>query len=219
MPYSAEQFFAVFNQYNSDLKIYVAFFYLLAFLVLWGIFSRKKFALNLSLAMLACLWLWMGIVYQIFYFSKINPMAKVFGAFFILQGFIWMYAMKARWFQFTNDKTSIQFFVSLFFIAYALLIYPILGMLMGHGFPSGPVFSLPCPSTIFTFGIVLLLTGKGKHFLAIMTIPVLWSVIGTTAAFFFGVREDYLLAVSALGASILLVSQVRNQKGGGTFDV
>jgi hypothetical protein len=45
-------------------------------------------------------------------------------------------------------------------IAYAVVIYNALGYVLGHSWPNLPVFGVaPCPTTIFTFGMLLLATG------------------------------------------------------------
>lgn len=52
-----------------------------------GTWSSSIISLILSL-----LWLWMGVVYHFLFFSKINQAAWLFGALFILQSLIFVYA-------------------------------------------------------------------------------------------------------------------------------
>jgi hypothetical protein len=40
-------------------------------------------------------------------------------------------------------------------VVFALVLYPVIGYTFGHIYPSSPTFGLPCPTTIFTFGIFL----------------------------------------------------------------
>ena len=94
------------------------------------------------------------------------------------------------------------------FILYALLIYPILGYFLGHGYPYAPTFGVPCPTTIFTFGLLLWTERKFPKYLLI--IPVLWSFIGFSAAFQWGVWEDLMLLVSALVATAMMFNFVRS---------
>jgi len=61
------------------------------------------------------------------------------------------------------------------FILYALLIYELLGYAAGHGLMKGPLFGVaPCPTTIFTIGMLLLEQGTLVVWLAI--IPIVWSL-------------------------------------------
>ena len=92
-------------------------------------------------------------------------------------------------------------------ILYALIVYPFLGYFLGHRYPYSPTFGLPCPTTIFTFGI--LLTANRKVPVLVLIIPVIWSVIGFFAAISFGILEDTGLLVSGILAAILIL---RNNK-------
>jgi hypothetical protein len=89
-------------------------------------------------------------------------------------------------------------------IVYAMLVYPILGTLLGHGYPRSPSFGVaPCPTTIFSFGLLLLTTAKVPK--SVLVIPFLWSLLGFTASYLRGVREDIgLVVASALSEGLLL---------------
>ena len=76
------------------------------------------------------------------------------------------------------------------FIVYALLIYELLGCWAGHGLMAGPLFGVaPCPTTIFTIGMLLLARGGWVVWLSI--IPLLWSLVGLAAALQLGIPEDF----------------------------
>ena len=88
-------------------------------------------------------------------------------------------------------------------IFYAFLIYPILGMRAGHGLMAGPMFGVaPCPTTIFTIGLLLLARGKWVPWLSI--IPILWSLVGLAAALQLGIPEDFGLPVAGVLLAIML---------------
>src|SRR5690606_12810356 len=88
------------------------------------------------------------------------------------------------------------------FILYAAVLYPLLNMLLGHGYPRGPSFGVtPCPLVIFTFG--LLLFSKYRLNLALFVIPTLWAVIGGSAAWLLNVLPDLALPMAAALALVL----------------
>jgi hypothetical protein len=89
------------------------------------------------------------------------------------------------------------------FLAYALVVYPVLGYLLGHSYPSSPTFGAPCPTTIFTFGM-LLWTNKRVR-LVVFAIPFLWSLFGFSAALKLGIYEDVGLLLAGLVGAFLLV--------------
>jgi hypothetical protein len=59
----------------------------------------------------------------------------------------------------------------------------------------------PCPTTIFTFG-VLLLSARPLPAL-LLVIPLAWAAIGGSAAVLLGVREDLTLTAAAAIAVML----------------
>jgi hypothetical protein len=85
-----------------------------------------------------------------------------------------------------------------------MLVYPLLGTLLGHGYPRSPSFGVaPCPTTIFSFGLLLLTSAKVPR--SVLVIPFLWSLLGFTAALLLGVREDSgLLVAGVLSVALLL---------------
>ena len=95
-------------------------------------------------------------------------------------------------------------------LLYSLLIYPILGYFLGHVYPYSPTFGAPCPTTIFTFGLLLWTDGKFPKYLLI--IPVIWSIVGFSAAFQWGVLEDIMLLISALVATAMIFYRNKVEK-------
>jgi hypothetical protein len=84
----------------------------------------------------------------------------------------------------------------------------VLGQLSGHSYPYSPTFGLPCPTTIFTFGILLF--ADKKFNILLLLIPLIWSVIGFGAALNFSVFEDYGLLIAGITGFLLLM--VYNKK-------
>jgi Family of unknown function (DUF6064) len=79
----------------------------------------------------------------------------------------------------------------------------LLGYALGQTFPGSPTFGTPCPTTIFTFG--LLLWADKKVPLSLLIIPVLWSIVGTLAALNFGIKEDFgLLVAGTIGTTFII---------------
>ena len=64
---------------------------------------------------------------------------------------------------------------------------------------------LPCPSTIFSFGLFMLSSNKFPKILLI--IPSLWALVGLSAAINIGVYQDVMILIAALAANIFLISR------------
>ena len=77
-----------------------------------------------------------------------------------------------RQLRFGADPTG---WVGLAFALFALVAYPLLAWLAGHGWPRAAMFGVAAtPMTIFTFGVLLMLEGRAAVLLAI--IPLLWAL-------------------------------------------
>ncbi len=206
-PFTLEQFLDVFKNYNKALFPMQWFFYFLGFSIIYFVLKSNSKSDKIISLLLAFLWLWMGVVYHIIFFTAINKAAYLFGGLFIIQGILFLllgvFKNKIS-FQFQKDKYGIT---GLVFVLFALIIYPIAGYFFGHIYPSSPTFGLPCPTTIFTFGLLLMNIKKCP--ITILIIPFIWSVIGFMAAFQFGILEDTGLIVASLVAISLLIYRNR----------
>jgi hypothetical protein len=69
-----------------------------------------------------------------------------------------------------------------------------------------PTFGLPCPTTLFTLGMLAFL--KPPRPVAMFVVPLLWTLVGAQAALAFGVLEDFGLLVAGI-AGLWLVFQGR----------
>lgn len=203
MPFTQEQFISVFFSYNTSVWPMQVFLNLLAIISLFLIIKKFSIADKFVNSVLTFLWLWMGIVYHIIYFSEINPAANIFAILFIAQAILFLFfgVLKDK-LTYTASNSYLSF-IGFLFILFALFIYPFLGLLFNHTYPSSPTFGLPCPTTIFTFGILLFSKKKIPFYLFI--IPLLWSLIGFTAALNLGIYEDTGLLAAGLIGSILIL--------------
>ena len=210
IPFSTEDFLNVFGRYNSDIWPIQFVFYVFAIIVLFVLFanhSKKDTIINVALSFF---WLWMGIVYHIMYFSGINPVAMAFGAVFIIQGFIFAYfGTFKRQLQYNRAKTVFSLLGTIL-VLYGLVVYPILSFSLGHIYPKMPTFGLPCPTTIFTFGILLFSVYRLSWY--IYAIPLLWSVIGVSAAIELSITEDFALGITGAVALAAFVAKVQSRR-------
>jgi len=210
VPFSLGDFLNVFKSYNQTIFPLQIVFYFIAFLSIYFLFTGNKNLNKIISITLSFFWLWMGIVYHIIFFSTINKAAYIFGAFFIIQGIMFAGCGLIRKKLSFGYSKNIYNYIGIVFLLYALIIYPVLGYNLGHSYPYSPTFGLPCPTTIFTFGI-LLFTNK-KMPLHLLIIPLLWSVIGFNAALTLTIYEDTGLLIAGVTAFTLLLISNKNFK-------
>jgi hypothetical protein len=210
IPFTQEQFLNVFAQYNGAVFPLQIIFAVLGVAALGLAIKKSPESDRIIFLILSFFWFWTGIVYHILFFSSINPLAYVFGVLFVVEGALLLYSgvmKKQAGFSLTHNKYALT---GLLLIVYAMVSYPLIGTFLGHGYPRLPTFGLPCPTTIFTFGIFLMSDKKFPLFL--LVIPLTWSVIGFFAAMSLGISEDYMLLVAGVAGTALLVK--KNRKAG-----
>ena len=206
-PFTQEQFLTIFTQYNLAVFPLQIVFIILGIVALWFVVKKSPISDRIILLILIIFWFWMGIVYHILFFSSINPLAYAFGVLFIIEACLLIYLgiiKKQVEFSLTKDRYTL---IGLIFIVYAMIIYPVIGTVAGHGYPRLPTFGLPCPTTIFTFGLFLM--SDKKFPLPLLVIPLIWSMIGFFAALSLGITEDYMLLVAGVVGTVLIIMKNR----------
>lgn len=191
-PFTREQFFDVFRAYNAALWPAAVVLWLCAAAV--AVMHWRGRRDHRTFGALALLWAWSAVAYHAAYFTRINPAAWLFAALFLVEAALLAHeGLIARRLRF-NSRQTIWTRAGWILVAYALA-YPALAS-VGHVAPwHAPTFGVPCPTTLFTAG-VLLLTTSGSWRLSI--IPVLWSLIGGTAAVLWHVRADVMLPIAGI---------------------
>jgi hypothetical protein len=210
LPFSADQFFAVFADYNratwpAPVVAYLAGAAALAAALRGG---GEWVGRGVAVA-LGAMWVWTGLAYHWAFFATVNPAAKAFALAFLAQGagLLWVGGRRGG-LRFGPPRSRGEVVTGLALVGYAAVLYPLLGRLAGHGWPAAPAFGVtPCPLTIFTFGVLLLTRGRVSP--ALLAIPALWSLIGGSAAFLLGVPQDWMLPAAGVAGAALLLTRHR----------
>lgn len=207
LPFTADQFFAVFHDYN--LAVWPAQVFLVAAALIAAALSAVPLRWSGAVisAILALLWAWMAVAYHLAFFTAINPLAYAFSALSLAGAlvFLWQGVIRRR-IRF-KVSGSVRGLTGIGLIMFALIIYPAWSILSGHAWPAMPTFGLPCPVTIFTIGILCLAVPPFPR--SVLLVPVLWSAIGGQAAFLLGVTQDLALIVAGL-IGIMLAMQPKD---------
>lgn len=202
LPFTREQFVAVFAEYNAGIWPAQILAYLLGLGMVALLLRPSPAASRVVAAGLAGMWAWTGIAYHWAFFSTINKAALAFGALFVLQAAVFLYAGVVRDRLRFGGVSGPLAWLGWALVAYAALVYPLLGLALGHPPAEIPMFGVtPCPVTIFTFGLLLLTNATVSRW--ILAIPFLWSLVGGSAAFLLGVPQDWLLLASGLAVFLI----------------
>jgi hypothetical protein len=198
LPFTREQFFDVFAAYNAALWPGALALWLASLLIAARLLTDRRPSDRVVNILLTIHWAWSALAYHVAFFTRINPAAWVFAALFLLQAalFCWWGAVRGR-LQFAPWHSS-RAPLGWVLIGYAL-VYPAINAAQHGTFARIPTFGVPCPTTIFTAGLLMLITTRSWP---VSIIPIVWSGIGGSAAFLLDVRADYVLPLAGIALAV-----------------
>ncbi len=205
MPFTTEEFYAVFERYNSAVFPFQLVIILLGVITVLLLHAKYSFRNKLIGSYLGFLWIWMAVVYHFVFFTKINKAAFVFGSAFLLEGLLILVNTFSKGKLLFNFKGRPKDYLGYFFVLYGLIFYPLTGYFIEGTFARTIALGLPCPSTILTFGFLMLTENRRLKYL--LVIPWLWAIIGLGAAINFEVYQDFMMPVAGIIAGLFLMRQ------------
>jgi len=201
LPFTVEQFYGVFRDYNAAVWPAQWFLVALALVAVGAVLKPQPWSGVVVSSILGVLWAWIALIYHLAFFARISPAAYGFAAgsavgavVFIWQGVI-RRRLSFRWVPGLNAMAGVAL------IAFALVVYPVWSAYAGHPYPATPTFGLPCPTTIFTIGLLCFAVPPMPR--SPLIVPLLWCLVGAQAAFLLGVQPDLgLIAAAVVGVGI-----------------
>jgi len=152
-------------------------------------------------ALLVAHWAWSALAYHVAFFTRINPAAWLFAALFLGQAVLFfrvgVVQRRLSFAPWGHAWAPLAWGL----IAYSLA-YPLINAIDHLSLLRIPTFGLPCPTTIFTVGVLMLATPRSWK---LSIVPVIWSAIGGSAAFLLGVHADLALPVAGIALTIFSV--------------
>jgi hypothetical protein len=198
---------SVIASYNRALWPAQLFVTALAIAVLW-LAARSRhdpspLASCLPSVALAAAWAWTGAVFLARYMADIDFMAPVYAALFLLQALLLAWTGGLRGAAAPARHEGLVGLAAYALVTYAIIGYPMIAAIAGHGLPTARVVGLaPGPTATFTLGMLLLARRTPLHLTAV---PLLWTLIGGATAWRLGVAEEVVLPLLGLGASALIL--------------
>ena len=201
-----DDFFTTLQVYNDTFWPMILLTYVLGLVAVYLAGRKPRHSDKVVSAILGVLWIWTGAVFCIAFYGPTEaeflgvPMPGIWyvsGLLFVVQGFLFVVSgvlKSSLSFAVGGDGYSV---VGALMVLYALVIYPIIGFLTGHGYPRYPIFGVaPCPVTIFTFGLLL---WTDKHVPRLLVIiPLIWALMGVMAVVGLQIWADVGLLLSGL---------------------
>ena len=204
LSFTLEDFLAVLKQYNLSIWPTQIFAYILGILALFFCIKKTKYSDKIVLTILSLLWFWNGIVFCPLYWAPTYKYAYGFGALLIIQGFLFMRnSIKSN--ISTCSRSNLQLITGLLFVIYAMAGYQLFGLLLNRVYPQFFPFGLvPCPTTIYTFGLFLVMNKRFPRY--ILFIPFILSISGLLAVYK-GILEDIGLIIAGIVGTVLILQR------------
>jgi len=208
---NSELFFQQMAEYNNAIWPVQIITYILAVFFIINSIKKWKISNEINTIILSMLWIWNGAITEILFFSGFQKQYYFWGSLWILQGILFLvfgifkdkfnYKLQKNWYS----------YIGILFILYALIIYPLIGFLLGHGYPKGPIFGVaPCPVCVFTFGALLLVNKKIN--ISVLFFPLLWAILSLYPIIMMGIIEDVGEIAAAIIGFILIIYRNKHYK-------
>ena len=213
IPFTIEQFYGVFRDYNAAVWPVQWILAALGLAAVLAVLRPQPWTGVAVSASLGFLWAWIALAYHLAFFTRISPAAFGFAVLsaagavvFIWQGVV-RRRLAFRWVPGLRATTGAVL------VAFALVVYPVWSAYAGHPYPQTPTFGLPCPTTIFTIGLLCFAVPPTPR--SPLIVPLLWCLVGAQAALLLGVQPDLgLIAAGVVGVALLATAgrQLRTHK-------
>ena len=194
--FTVEQFHGVSRDYNTTVWPAQWLLVAMALAAVAAVLKPRPWSGVAVSAILGGLWAWIALAYHLAFFARISPAAYGFAVLSAAgaAGFIW-------W------VPGLKAMAGVVLIAFALVVYPVWSAYAGYPYPATPTFGLPCPTAIFTIGLLCFSATPTPR--SPLVVPVLWCLIGAQAAFLLDVQPDLGLIAAGLVGIALIASAGR----------
>jgi hypothetical protein len=206
-----EQLLNDFAKYNLAIWPMQIIVYILGIVALCLAIRQTRYSSRIVAGVLSFLWLWIAIVPR--WLDPTRGLSVIDGYYVplsALQGVMHLADVFRPRVSFGSHRDAYSI-AGILFIGYAMVGYPVVAHLLGRGYPQSPPFGLvPCPTMVFTVGLLLLADPKvPKRFLAA---PFLWGIIGFFAPLI-GLWEDIGLFIAGVVGVPLIIIRDGKRRG------
>lgn len=206
IPFTTAEFYGVFSAYNTGVWPMQLLLLALGMLAVVLLIMQIKYASVGISAVLTFLWVWQALAYHLTFFTAINPLAYVFAAVFLAGAAVFFWQGVVRRNLHFIPMQGWRMWTGWGLVIFACFVYPAWTYLAGHRYPLFPTFGLPCPTTLFTLGLLAFLVKPYSR--SVFVVPVLWTFVGSQAAFVFDVPADLsLIFAGIVGIALMIRSQ------------
>ncbi len=165
-------------------------------------------------AILALCWLWVAWGFHWQRYASINWAASYFALAFLAQALLllWLGVLRGR--LTPAPATRLQQRAGLGLLLFAVLVFPVMGPLLGRSWTQAELFGMaPDPTALATLGVVLL--AGARQAWGLFPIPVAWCLLSGATLWAMESADFAVVPLAALLALILAVGAAMANAGSG----
>jgi hypothetical protein len=202
LPFTADILFSDFSQYNRALWPLPALALVLCLATILLVLRPMRGGDRLIGLLLAAAWLWVGVRYHFLQLARLDFVAPIYGALFVLQGLMLAWAV-------VRGKLAFRFRAGFFgwcglaLASAGAFAWPLADGL-AQGWASARIAGLaPGSTAMLTLGLLLLNSRRTPVHLAI--VPLLWTLVAGATGWVLGIPQDLLLPVAGIAGFGLIL--------------
>jgi len=153
-------------------------------------------------AILALGWLWVAWAFHGQRYASINPAAGYFAWAFVVQALLllWFGVVRSRLAPAPSVRMRQRAGLGLFL--FALLIFPLIGPLLGRNWTQAELFGMaPDPTALATLGVLLAI--NLRHVGWLFPVPVAWCLVSGATLWAMDVPEFWIAPLLAVGSVLM----------------
>ncbi len=206
LPFTAEVYFVTVGQFSRDTwpASFVAFFLCILALVIacWPWIWRDR----LVSTILALIWVWAGLGFQMSYLSSILWAATPLGVLFVAEGLLLACLGVLRSDLKFYAPSSFAGWLGLMLALGSVACYPVFALVVGIERSQLPIVGMaPTPTALYTLGMLLLTVPRAPLFLTI--VPMIWLILAAAGGWLMQSSTALLLLLVGLVAVVTLIAK------------
>ncbi len=202
--FAPRAYYRLFELYNESvwpLQILAA---VIGLTILALLLSRPRYGAQVVALLLALCWAWVAYAFLFSRYATINWAATYFAVGFAVQAGLLLLSAATGRLAFSRPETATRT-AGIFILAFALLVQPIMGPLLGRDWSEIELFGLaPDPTVLATLGVLIV---ADRIRWALFTIPLLWCAVSGLTLLAMEAPDALLMPVAGLLALVLALAR------------
>lgn len=204
MIFSPDEFFAILELYNRQMQAVMMAAGVAGLVCVAAALVKRDFSGRLIAGLLGVMWVFVGLFFFMRGFGSLTSMAYVFGAGFVLQGFLLAWSGVVKRELVFAPAANVYSLTGSLFVAYALIGYLLVGQALGRESAHALRFGISSgPLVVFTMGLLLWVKESVPRHLIFL--PFMAGAMESVFLLSTGMFEDIAAGVAGVAGSLLIL--------------